>query len=74
VLGIAAFAPPLSGGWEARASTRSRVLATPIEAWYDVMEEHFDLARSQMAAFAERRETLLDLLAEASGPEGLVLR
>jgi hypothetical protein len=72
VLGAAAFVP--EGKWEAHARSRSRLLSIPIEAWYDVMEEHFDLARSTMGYLAERREALLDILAERAAPEGVVLR
>ena len=62
-------------GWEAHAVTPARVLAIPIEAWFDMMEEHFDLVRSTLGALGTRRELLLDHLAnDAGGPDGIVLR
>ncbi len=57
--------------WEARATTRARGIAFAIEAWFDLMEEHFDLVQSTLGALLARRELLLDRLAEASG--GIVL-
>jgi CRP-like cAMP-binding protein len=72
VTGAAAFTD--SGrDWEARARTAARLLAIPIESWFDLIEEHFDLGRSILIAFATRRELLLDRLAEQAGPEGIVL-
>jgi CRP-like cAMP-binding protein len=61
--------------WEAHAMTSARVLAIPMEAWLDMMEEHFDLVRSTLGALGARRELLLDHLAnDARGPDGIVLR
>lgn len=74
VLGAATFIPPAANDWEARASSPSRILSIPLEAWYDVMEEHFDLARATLSFLAERRERLLGILSERAGPEGLVFR
>jgi CRP-like cAMP-binding protein len=57
----------------ARAARRTRLLAVPIEAWFDLMEEHFDLAHSTLAAFAAQRDAILERLAAEAGPEGIVL-
>ncbi|MGA7118674.1 MAG: cyclic nucleotide-binding domain-containing protein [Polyangiaceae bacterium] len=53
--------------WEAKALTPTVGIAIPIEALFDLMEEHFDLVRSTMAALGAERELLLDRLASASG-------
>jgi CRP-like cAMP-binding protein len=59
--------------WAARAVGSARLLAVPIEAWFDLMEEHFELANSTLAVFARDRERILEELAAAAGPEGIVL-
>jgi CRP-like cAMP-binding protein len=53
--------------WEAKALTPTVGIAIPIEALFDLMEEHFDLVRSTMAALGAERELLLDRLAAVSG-------
>lgn len=53
--------------WEAKAVTPTRCVSIPLEALFDLMEEHFDLVRSLFGALAARRELLLDHLAAASG-------
>lgn len=57
--------------WEARALGPTRVIAFPIEAWFDLMEEHFDLVRSTLGAIGTRRELLLEQMARHT--EELVL-
>jgi CRP-like cAMP-binding protein len=52
-----------AGAWEPRALVDTRVLAIRLEDWFDLMEEHFDLARSALGGFALRREELLNQLA-----------
>jgi CRP-like cAMP-binding protein len=49
--------------WQARAVTPTRAISFSIEALFDLMEEHFDLVRSTLAALGARRELLLDRLA-----------
>ena len=71
-----AGAPALAGlraPWAARAVRSARLLAVPIEAWFDLMEEHFELAHSTVAVLAKDRERILDRLAEDAGPDGIVL-
>jgi CRP-like cAMP-binding protein len=70
VCGAASFGT-LAPFWEARAATPVRVIAFPIEVWFDLMEEHFDLVRSTLGALGARRELLLDRM--AAGREELVL-
>jgi len=53
--------------WQARATTPVRAISFPVEALFDLMEEHFDLVRSTLTALAVRRELLLEHLASASG-------
>jgi CRP-like cAMP-binding protein len=65
VCGAASFGPS-SPAWEARATVPTRVIAFPIEAWFDLMEEHFDLVRSTLTALVTRRELLIDHLARES--------
>lgn len=55
-------------GWHARAVTPTRAISFPIEALFDLMEEHFDLVRSVLAALGARRELLLEHMA-ASTPD-----
>ena len=59
--------------WAARAVGPARLLAVPIEAWFDLMEEHFELASSTLGVFARDRERILEQLAAEAGPEGIVL-
>jgi CRP-like cAMP-binding protein len=47
-------------GYEARAVTPTRTLRIAREDYYDVMEEHFALARSSMKALATERELLVN--------------
>ena len=70
VCGVASFGAA-GGAWQARAVTHTRVISFPIETWFDLMEEHFDLVRAALAALVARRELLLERLAEQS--EELVL-
>jgi CRP-like cAMP-binding protein len=57
----------VSGPWQARAITPIRGIGVPLEALFDMMEEHFDLVRSTFAALGARRELLIEHLAAASG-------
>ena len=57
--------------WEAKGLRPTRVLSFPIEAWFDLMAEHFDLVRSTFESLMDRRELLLEHM--ASGQEELVL-
>ncbi len=66
VCGAAAFGDPALH-WEVRAKTAVRGVACAIDTWFDLMEEHYELARSTFAALADRREALLDQLAKATG-------
>ena len=59
--------------WEARAQAATTLVAIPLDGWFDLMEEHFGLARSLFRQFTSWRERLLDGLATTAGPEGLVL-
>ncbi len=59
--------------WAARAVGSARLLAVPIEGWFDLIEEHFELANSTLAVFATERERILDQLAAKAGPDGIVL-
>jgi CRP-like cAMP-binding protein len=59
--------------WGARATMATRVVAVPIEAWLDMMEEHAELAESVMSVLARLRTKFLDRLAESAGTPGLVL-
>jgi CRP-like cAMP-binding protein len=70
VCGVASFGAP-APRWEARAAKATRVISFPIEVWFDLMEEHFDLVKSALAAAGARREVLLEELAR--GTEQLVL-
>lgn len=69
VCGAASFAGAL--GWEVRAVVPTRALSFPIAVWFDLMDEHFDLLHTALAALGLRREALLDHLAEQSN--GIVL-
>jgi CRP-like cAMP-binding protein len=61
VCGAAAFgeAAPF---WAALGSKPGRALAFRVDDWFDLMEEHFDMVRSALAAMSSRREELLDQL------------
>jgi CRP-like cAMP-binding protein len=66
VCGVASFGSS-AVPWEARARVATRVLSFSSELWFDLMEEHFDMVRSTLAAIAERRALLIEFLAERSG-------
>jgi CRP-like cAMP-binding protein len=72
VAGAAAIARKCQD-WVARTTMPTRLLAMPLDAWYDQVEDHFDLARATLAALATRGDALLESLAEREGPGGLVL-
>jgi CRP-like cAMP-binding protein len=55
-----------AGPWQARAITPVRGVSFPIESLFDLMEEHFDLVRSTLAALSTRRGILLEQLASES--------
>jgi CRP-like cAMP-binding protein len=59
--GAAAFADSALA-WRARATRRGRALAFRVEDWFDLMEEHFDMVRSALAALSLEREGLIDEL------------
>jgi CRP-like cAMP-binding protein len=48
------------GAYEVRASADVRALEVSLEDYFDVMEEHFGLARSALMAISEEREMLID--------------
>jgi CRP-like cAMP-binding protein len=62
VCGAAAFGPT-STAWRAVAITEVRALSITAESWFDLLEEHFDIAKSVLAGRALERERLLDQLA-----------
>jgi CRP-like cAMP-binding protein len=68
--GPASFGP-WSAPWRAVATVPTRTLSLPVEAAFDAMEEHFDLARSVMAALATQRQLVVEQLAREVN--GLVL-
>jgi CRP-like cAMP-binding protein len=70
--GVMAFSD-LGLSWSAHALTPARLLAIPTEAWFDLMEDHFEFAQAQFVTLAARRERLLEELAARSGPTGIVL-
>jgi CRP-like cAMP-binding protein len=45
---------------EVRVTVEMRAIVLPLEDYFDVMEEHFDVAQSALIAMAEERESLLD--------------
>jgi CRP-like cAMP-binding protein len=45
---------------EVRATRPTRAIVLPLEDYFDVMEEHFDLARSALAAIQAERDELRD--------------
>ena len=49
----------LASTWEARAKTRTRVLAFGVDDWLDVLQENFEMIRATLATFARERERLL---------------
>jgi CRP-like cAMP-binding protein len=53
----------IADGWQARCMTPARGISFPIAALFDLMEEHFDLVRSTLAALSARRQLLLEHLA-----------
>ena len=63
----AAILGQVASRWQARAVAPSRGISFPISGLFDLMEEHFDLVRSTLAALAVRRELLLEHLAAESG-------
>ena len=67
----AAILGAVGDAWQARATTAVRGVSFPIDALFDLMEEHFDLVRSTLAAVGARRDLLLEHLASESN--GLVL-
>lgn len=73
VCGAAAFGEP-AGAWTARGKKTGRALAFRVEDWFNLMEEHFDMVRSALAALSATRENLLLELDEESpaqpGPTG----
>jgi CRP-like cAMP-binding protein len=69
VCGAASFGG--ASDWQAKADRATRTLSFPLEVWFELMDEHFDLVRAAMSALALRREALLDHLAAEAG--GLVL-
>jgi hypothetical protein len=74
VVGGAAAFTARARDWGVRASTPTRAIAVPLEAWFDLMEDHFELAHSFLGVLQGWRESALDWLAEAAGPQGVVLR
>jgi CRP-like cAMP-binding protein len=68
----AAILGGVAGDWQARTVAPTRGISFPVEALFDLMEEHFDLVRSTMAALGARRELLLEHMAAAS--DDVVLR
>ncbi|HWZ91728.1 MAG TPA: cyclic nucleotide-binding domain-containing protein [Polyangiaceae bacterium] len=56
---------------EVRAASATRAISFPLEVWFELMDEHFDLVRAALSALGLRREALLDYLAEQSN--GIVL-
>jgi CRP-like cAMP-binding protein len=70
VLGATALAE-IPMAWGARAKTRVRTLSFRLEDSVDLMEEHFDMVRSLLAALSTDRERLVDKVAANAG--GLVL-
>jgi CRP-like cAMP-binding protein len=56
----------VADAWQARAMTAVRGVSFPIDALFDLMEEHFDLVRSTLAAVGARRDLLLEHMASES--------
>ncbi|MDP9152518.1 MAG: cyclic nucleotide-binding domain-containing protein [Myxococcota bacterium] len=53
--------------WALRATARTRTLVFPIEAWMDLMEEHFDLLRAALLQLGVERVRILEELGRAEG-------
>jgi len=70
--GVVAFSER-SPHWRAVALTPARLLAIPREAWFDLMEDHFEFAQAHFAVLAARRDRILEDIGARSGPEGVVL-
>lgn len=66
----AAILGGVAAKWQARAIAPTRGLSFPVEALFDLMEEHFDLSQSVLSALGVRRQLLLEHLAAS---EELVL-
>ena len=49
--------------WSARVTKKARLLTLSLDDWFDLMEEHFDLLRSALAALADVRDALIEELA-----------
>jgi len=58
VCGAAAFGEP-ARAWTARGTKAGRALTFRVDDWFDLMEEHFDMVRSALAALSATREALL---------------
>jgi CRP-like cAMP-binding protein len=69
----AAILAGLRAPWAAHAVGTARLLAVPVEAWFDLMEEHFELVHSTVGELRKDRERILDQLATDAGQEGIVL-
>jgi CRP-like cAMP-binding protein len=59
--------------WDAWAREPTRLLKVPVEVWFDLFEEHFDLVISTRVVLARERDAILEQLAAEAGPAGLVL-
>jgi CRP-like cAMP-binding protein len=64
VLGTAAFGQR-SQAWEVRAAAPTRVLSFAERDWLELMEQHFDMARSAFAWVGTERDRLLNALSAA---------
>jgi CRP-like cAMP-binding protein len=64
VLGTAAFGQA-SRAWEVRAAAPTRALSFAERDWLELMEQHFDMARSAFAWVGSERERLLNALSAA---------
>jgi len=62
VLSASSFAAS-TPAWDARAIGPTRVMSFPLEFWFDLMAEHFDLVRATIAALWARRNVLIQHLA-----------
>jgi CRP-like cAMP-binding protein len=60
-----------TAAWDVKAAAATHAISFPIEVWFELMDEHFELVRAALVALALRREALLDHLAEQSN--GIVL-
>jgi CRP-like cAMP-binding protein len=59
VCGAASFGEPALA-WKAVARGPVRALAFRVDDWFDLMEEHFDMVRSALAALSLAQEGLLE--------------